>query len=261
MAIGKNKRKPKKTAKKRLVDPMAKKDWYDVKVPSIFDKTDIGKTFVNQTAGKVLASDNLKGRVFAVSLADLNKDEDRAYRIMKFVVEDVQGKNCLTNFHGMTFTSDKVKGLIKKWQSLIEANVEVKTTDGYTMRLFAVGFTKKRPNQVKLTTYAKSSQLKRIRKKMVDIMVREASSVDLKGLFQKFIPETIGRFLEAESQGIYPLKDCYIRKAKILKRPKFEPYKLAELHAHHEVKVEDVGQPVTVAEVEKKEIVGGNLAK
>jgi ribosomal protein S3AE len=38
-----------------------------------------------------LASDGLKGRVFAVSLADLNKDEDRAYRIMKFVVEDVQG--------------------------------------------------------------------------------------------------------------------------------------------------------------------------
>jgi hypothetical protein len=34
------------------VDPMAKKDWYDVKVPNIFDKNDIGKTFVNQTAGK-----------------------------------------------------------------------------------------------------------------------------------------------------------------------------------------------------------------
>jgi len=260
MAIGKNKRKPKKTAKKRLVDPMAKKDWYDVKVPNIFDKNDIGKTFVNQTSGKVLASDGLKGRVFSVSLADLNKDEDRAYRIMKFVVEDVQGKNCLTNFQGMTFTSDKVKGLIKKWQSLIEANVEVKTTDGYTLRLFAIGFTKKRPNQVKLTTYAQSSQIKRIRKKMVEIMVRESAACDLKGLFQKFIPETIGRFLEAECQGIYPLKDCYIRKAKILKRPKFEPYKLAELHSASLQKAEDVGQPVTVAAEEpQKEIVGGTL--
>jgi len=264
MAIGKNKRKPKKTAKKRLVDPMAKKDWYDVKVPNIFDKTDIGKTFVNQTAGKVLASDGLKGRVFAVSLADLNKDEDRAYRTMKFVVEDVQGKSCLTNFHGMSFTSDKVKGLIKKWQSLIEANVEVKTTDGYTLRLYAVGFTKKRPNQVKLTTYAQSAQIKRIRKKMVDIMIREATTVDCKGLFQKFIPETIGRFIEAETQGIYPLKDCYIRQAKILRRPKFEPYRLAELHAEA-TKTEDVGTPVSTATTATTtatpEIVGGTLAK
>jgi len=261
MAIGKNKRKPKKTAKKRLVDPMSKKDWYDVKVPAIFDRTDIGKTFVNQTSGKILASDGLKGRVFAVSLADLNKDEDRAYRTIKFIVEDVQGKTCLTNFAGMTFTSDKVKSLIKKWQSLIEANVEIKTTDGYTLRLFAIGFTKRRPNQVKLTTYAQSSQIKRIRKKMVDIMIREASSCDLKALFQKFIPETIGRFLEAETQRIYPLKDCYIRKAKIIKRPKFEAYKLMELH-QQAAKTEDVGTPVTAAETEPaKELIGGEVKK
>lgn len=96
---------------------------------------------------------------------------------------------------------------------------------------------------------------------MVDIMIRESAACDLKGLFQKFIPETIGRFLEAECQGIYPLKDCYIRKAKILKRPKFEPYKLAELHSASLQKAEDVGQPVTVATVEEpqKEIVGGTL--
>jgi len=188
--------------------------------------------------------------VFHVSLADLNKDEDRAYRIMKFVIEDtgaIQGKTILTGFGGMTFTSDKVKGLIKKWQSLIEANVDVKTTDGYTLRLFAIAFTKRRPNQVRVTSYAQSSQLKQIRKKMVDIMVREASVCDIKGLFQKFIPETIGRFIEAECQGIYPLKDCYIRKAKVLRRPKFDAYKLSELHQEGS-KTEDVGTLVKTAE-------------
>jgi small subunit ribosomal protein S3Ae len=99
---------------------------------------------------------------------------------------------------------------------------------------------------------------------MVDIMVREATVCDLKGLFQKFIPETIGRFLEAECQGIYPLKDCYIRKAKILKRPKFEPYKLAELHSGNIKPAEEVGTPVEVATEavkEQKEVVGGTLAK
>jgi small subunit ribosomal protein S3Ae len=218
----------------------------------------------------------LKGRVFRVSLADLNKDEDRAYRTIHLVAEDVQGKTILTNFHGMSFTTDRVKSLVKKWQSLIEAQTEIKTTDGYVVRMFAIGFTKKRPNQVKVTSYAQSSQAKQIRKKMVDIMEREASNCDLRQLFLKFVPETIGKMIETESQGIYPLKDCYIRKAKILRRPKFDgklkflvfsllqklsaffavklylliayfflAYKLAELHSES-AHTEEQGTPVVV---------------
>jgi len=256
MAVGKNKRKPRKGAKKKIVDPFSHKDWYDIKAPAIFKNTDVGKTPVNQTLGKVLASDNLKGRVFRVSLADLNKDEDRAYRVIHLIGEDVQGNTLLTNFHSMSFTTDKVKSLIKKWQTLIEARAEVKTTDGYVVRMFAIGFTKRRPNQMKVTSYAKTSQAKTIRRKMVDVMTREAASCDLRQLFLKFIPETIGKMIENESQGVYPLKDVYVRKAKILRRPKFDAFKLAELHsasAHHE----DQGTPLVAAEPAVVAVVPG----
>lgn len=37
--------------------------------------------------------------MFEVSLADLNNDEDQAFRKMKLRAEDVQGKNVLTNFY------------------------------------------------------------------------------------------------------------------------------------------------------------------
>ena len=47
-------------------------------------------------------------------------------------------------------------------------------------------------DQVKRTCYAQSSQIRQIRKKMVEIMTREASSCDLKELVGKFIPESIG---------------------------------------------------------------------
>ena len=144
-------------------------------------------------------------------------------------------------------TSDKLRSLVRKWQTLIEAHVDVRTTDGYLLRLFTIGFTKKRQSQVKKTTYATSAQIRAIRAKMVDIMTREATSVDLRELVLKFVPECVRLLLvlsltwagssaervrraavwisltstvEKACQGIYPLQNVYVRKVKILRAPK-----------------------------------------
>merc|ERR1711898_71011 len=195
MAVGKNKRlsKGRKGGNKKVVDPFTKKEWYDIKTPSMFSVRNCGKTIVTRTTGTKIASDSLKQRVFEICLADLNKDEDQSYRKFKLSCEDVQGKSCLTNFHGMSFTTDKLRSLVRKWQSLVECACDVKTTDGYVLRVFCIGFTKKRPNQLKKTCYCTSAQGKAIRKKMTDIITREASSGDLKDLVNKFIPEVIGK--------------------------------------------------------------------
>jgi small subunit ribosomal protein S3Ae len=47
------------------------------------------------------------------------------------------------------------------------------------------------------------------------------------------MPETVGTIgtqIERECQGIYPLQNVFIRKVKILKKPKFDAFKLMELH-------------------------------
>ncbi|KAJ3109133.1 ribosomal 40S subunit protein S1B [Phlyctochytrium bullatum] len=253
-AVGKNKRlsKGKKGIKKKVVDPFTRKDWYDIKAPSIFDVRNVGKTLVNRTQGLKNANDYLKGRVLEVSLADLNKNQEDSFRKIKLQVHEIQGKNCLTNFYGMDFTSDKLRSLVKKWQSLIEAHVDVKTTDGYLLRLFAIAFTKRRPNQIRKTTYATHAQIRQIRKRMFEIINNEASSCDLKELVQKFIPEVIGKEIEKATQGIYPLQNCYIRKVKILKAPKFELAKLLELHGEA---AEDSGKKVVGGGFKEPEIL------
>eukprot|EP00172_Hildenbrandia_rubra_P000169 Plantae.Rhodophyta-Hildenbrandia_rubra.ctg10748.p1 GENE.Plantae.Rhodophyta-Hildenbrandia_rubra.ctg10748~~Plantae.Rhodophyta-Hildenbrandia_rubra.ctg10748.p1 ORF type:complete len:267 (+),score=57.64 Plantae.Rhodophyta-Hildenbrandia_rubra.ctg10748:202-1002(+) len=252
MAVGKNKRLSKKGkgARKKTMDPFLKKEWYDIKAPSTFANRQVGKTLVSRTQGTRIASDGLKGRIYHVSLADLQNSENEAYRKVTLRCEEVQGRNCLTNFHGMDFTRDKLCGLVRKWQTLIEAHVDVKTTDGYLLRMFAIGFTKRRDGQVKKTTYAQSSQIRQIRKKMVEIMSREASACDLKELVRKFIPEVIGKEIEKSCNGIYPLRDVYVRKVKILKSPKFDITKLMELHEAGAS--EDVGAPVAPMETEEE---------
>ncbi len=77
MTIGKNKKlgKKLKAGKKKAVDPFTRKEWYDIKAPSAFTTRIAGTTPVSRTAGTYVASDALKGRVFTVSLADLQVRE------------------------------------------------------------------------------------------------------------------------------------------------------------------------------------------
>jgi len=74
MAVGKNKRISKGKGKgkgKKAMDPFARKEWYDIKAPSMFLNRNVGKTLVNKTQGTKIASDALKGRIFETCLADL----------------------------------------------------------------------------------------------------------------------------------------------------------------------------------------------
>mmetsp|Transcript_66032 Transcript_66032/g.132502 ORF Transcript_66032/g.132502 Transcript_66032/m.132502 type:complete len:269 (-) Transcript_66032:88-894(-) len=251
MAVGKNKRLTKgggkKGDKKKAGDPFLKKEWYDIKAPSLFSIRNCGKTLVTKTQGTKIASEELKGRVLEVNLADLNNDEDQSYKKIKLCIEEVQGRACLTDFHGMSLTRDKECSLIRKWQTLIEAHADMKTSDGYTVRMFVVAFTKRRPDQVKANCYAQSAQIRRIRKKMVDVLIAEGSKVQLRELVKKLIPESIGKEIEKQTQGIFPLKDVLIRKVKILKKPKFDITKLMELHGDGDG---DAGVAMVVAEAD-----------
>jgi len=232
MAVGKNKRLSKagkKGGKKKIVDPFSRKEWYVIKAPAMFKNREIGHTIVNRTQGTRIASEGLKGRVFEISLGDLHNDE-ADFRKFRLICEDVQGKYCLTNFHGMDFTRDKLCSLVKKWQSLIEAHVDLKTSDGYLLRFFCIGFTKKHSDQQRKTSYAQHSQIRQIRLKMIEIITREVTTSDLRDVVNKLIPDSMGKDIEKACQGIYPLHDVHVRKVKVLKKPKFEIGRLLEIH-------------------------------
>lgn len=74
MAVGKNKKLGKKVkagGKKKAADPFTRKEWYDIKAPTMFNTRVAGTTPVTKTTGTKVASESLKGRVFTLSLADL----------------------------------------------------------------------------------------------------------------------------------------------------------------------------------------------
>jgi small subunit ribosomal protein S3Ae len=237
MAVGKNKRlakSGKKGGRKKAVDPFLKKEWYKLQAPAMFSNKDFGKTIITKTAGTKIASEYLKGRVVEVSLGDLTKNEDVAFRKIKLCIEDVQGYNCLTNFHGMDITRDKICSLIQKRQTIIEANVDCRTSDGYIVRLFCIAFTKKTKTQHKATCYANSAQCRAIRAKMVEEMTKIGSGGDLRSMVKTLITADTGAAIEKAAGTIFPIQNCFIRKVKVLKKPKFDVTALMEWHTTDE---------------------------
>ena len=239
MAVGKNKRLSKggkKGIKKKVVDPFSKKDWYDIKAPATFSNRNVGKTLCTRTQGTRIAADALKGRVFEVNQAELSPKtttggtaEDVSFRKFKLQCEEVHGNQLLTNFHGMALTRDKLCSIVKKWRTLIESHCDVRTTDGYTLRFFCIAFTKETtPGQKQ--AYAKSTQVRAIRRKIVKIISKEVTNFELKDVVKKMIPDTFASDIQRCCSGIYPLQDVYIKKVKVLKKPKFDLGKLLELH-------------------------------
>jgi len=232
MAVGKAQKGAGK-GRKKVVDVMTRKEWYDVVAPAVFtERRHCCKTIANRSQGNKNASDNIKGRVFELNLADLMNDERYNFRKIFLKVDDVQGRNCITNFYGMDLTTDKLRSLVKKWCTLIEGVIDVKTTDGYLLRLFCIAFTQKQANQLKKNCHAQSAQVRRIRAKMFEIIKKEVQKSDLQACVKKFTEETIGGDIQKSCNGIFPLRDVVIRKVKILKSPKFELQKLlVDVHA------------------------------
>lgn len=247
----------KKGLKRKVQDPFGKKDWFHIRAPALFPNSTVGRTIATKTAGNKSSRDSLIGRVVEVSLGDLKPNsEDDAFRLFRLRVEEVQGRNVLTNFYGMRLARDKLCSLVRKWHTLIETHTDVKTADGFTIRIAAIGFTKAMPNQRRKTSYAQSAQVRQIRKKMNDIIQRESNGKTLNELVPKFVTETIGKEIEKATQGIYPLQNVLIHKVKTLRMPKLDMTRLLDSHGGAAA-VADMGKVVErteTAEVEEVEV-------
>merc|ERR1712241_812656 len=121
------------------------------------------------------------------------------------------------------------------------------------IRVFCIGFTRKQDMSTKKTCHAQAQQVRNIRKKMLDIIMREVSSTDLKEVVNKLIPDSIARDIEKACQGVYPLHDVHIRKVKVMRRPRFDLTKLMDMHHETSGKATVSTNPETGEVVERAE--------
>lgn len=209
----------KKGTKKKPIDTFSKKEWFDLRAPSHFDYITAGKTLVTRTSAKQNLDKLLLGRCFEVNQADLYNCED-SFRKFKFIVTDISNREVKSEFHSMSLTQDKARGIIKKWHTLVEGTCLAETTDGYLLRFFIMAVSKRPEAYTKARCYIQSTKIKMIRKVMFKIIADETFGCDIDKLIKKVCVESIGKRVENECGDIFPINNCFVKKIMVVKRPK-----------------------------------------
>jgi len=163
--------------------------------------------------------------------ADLAPNQDSFHwRKIKLIVDQTEGRQAITSFYGVDVTRDELSSLIKKRKTLIEAIQDVKSQDGYVLRVFVIAFTRESANQKRRTNYALSSQQKIIRKRINDIVAKEVAKSNATQILNLFTSEVIEKKITKDVSPIYPVKNVKVRKIKVIQRPNVDFNKLSEMH-------------------------------
>lgn len=206
----------KKGKSRQKENKFARKKFFNLTTQTPFPVSTHGQTCNTRLRSKQDLRPMLIGRTFSVNQGDLLGDNKDTHRNFKFRVGEVRGNDCISYFDGMYISQDKISGMVRKWHSLVEAEAEFSSKDGSTWRFFVAGVTRRRPENTSRTSYLKASEVKRVRKIMLDVLTREVEGLDTDKLLMKLSNETIGKAIEAECAEIYPMT-VILRKVKALK--------------------------------------------
>jgi len=241
MAKGKNKQQNKgKGNRKAERHAFFKKKWYKMQSPpSIGNSITVGWTPVNKTIGTKLSKDGLMGRVAEVSLGDLTDQTHLAWKKVRMQVEEVKSSSCYTSFYGINTIREKLYNILRKKMSLIDVFCDVKTQDGYILRVLMTTFTLRKKGQVKTNSYAKQSQIRAIRKLFIKMVSKTAQANTVAYFASEVLNDTLSTNLCEKGQKIFPLSQVLVIKVKVLKKSKIDVNKLV---TESNAKKENAGQ-------------------
>lgn len=191
----------------RKLDGWKSKEWYNIEAPAYLNRAVVGSTMAGDPA-------LLLGRNVETTVGELTNDMTKNNTKVILRISNVVGDVATTDLMGHELTTDYIRSIVKRQTSRIDANIEVKTKDGFVIRVKPTCFTIKR---------ARSSQMKAIREMMVEIVKRRASETDFETFMQEAILGRLSAAIYRQAKFIYPLRRVEIRKTEVEAMPAAAP--------------------------------------
>ncbi len=186
-----------------MKDKWKAKEWYKLLAPEMFNEVVLGETPAD-------SSEKVLGRTAELTVGDITGDFSKMHIKMKFKVYDVSGFTARTKFVEQSLTSDYLRRLVRRKRSKIDGVFDVKTKEGYVLRVKPVAVTDHR---------IQSSQKRAIRKIMLEECASYAGSHTMSEFIKGMISGDIQKRIARKSKVIYPLKRVEFRKIEVLKEP------------------------------------------
>jgi len=195
----------------RKIDGWKSKEWFNIEAPAYLNRAIVGNTIAGDPS-------LLLGRNVETTVGELTNDMTKNNTKVILRINNVVGETATTDLVGHELTTDYIRSIVKRQTSRIDANIEVRTKDGYVIRVKPTCFTIKR---------ARSSQIKAIREVMIDIVKRRAMESDFENFMQEAILGRLSAAIYRQAKFIYPLRRVEIRKTYVEAMPKAAPTPVA----------------------------------
>jgi small subunit ribosomal protein S3Ae len=194
------KKKAAKPAARKIKDKWKAKEWYKMYAPKMFNQVLLGETPSADPA-------SLMGRMTEATVHDLTGDFSKMHVKMKFKVSEVRGFEAHTVFIGQDLTSDYVRRLTRRKRTKTDHVIDVRTKDGYLLRIKPMSITDQR---------IQSSQETAVRTLMTEEVNRMGLEMTLSDMIRIVITGELAKRLSQVSKVIVPIKRVEIRKTEVL---------------------------------------------
>jgi len=192
--------KKSKGTSRKIKDKWKAKEWYKIHASRMFNEAEIGETPAADPA-------TLIDRAVEVTVQELTGDFSKMHIKIKFKIASVDGYDAKTVFVGHSLTSEYVRRLTRRKKTKTDHVVDVKTKDGFVIRIKPMSIAEKR---------IQASQEDAMRGIMYDTLMQMGVENNLSEIIKAIISGDMARDLAKACRTIMPMKRIEIRKSEIL---------------------------------------------
>ncbi len=182
-----------------MAKPMARKTWYELTAPDMFDNTVLTQTPAEK-------QDQVVGRTVRVPLNNL-MDTRKRYMDVHLKVTRVEGGKAFTEFAGHTTAKEYINRMVRKQSKRIDYNDVVETSDGRRLRVKLIAITLKQAQRGVQTA---------IQDKLAAEVEAAAANHSLEEFVNMIFTGQLQQQISAAVKPVYPLRSVEFRATEVL---------------------------------------------